>query len=425
MAINSSSKVSLPLPNPLHVQELTPYIGIAYQRTPLDPLLDSSQCQRDASLMQKLGANTIRVYHVDPSGDHDGCMREFASAGIHLFVDLDTFDTQIEQDAPSWNQTQLSAFQAVFDAFQQYDNTAGVFVGNEVLTRANGSNAAPYVKAAVRDIKKYRDDKKYRKIPIGYSAADITELRPMLQNYLACGDDQSINAEFFSLNAYEWCGPSDYQTSGYSMLEQNATGYNIPIFLSETGCREPSPRLFDDQSSIFGSDMSDTWSGAIIYEWIEETNDYGLISYGPTVDPASNTDALEGYPRTGTPSPVSPDFSNLQNQWATLTPTGVKLSDYRASTGQLKPPACPTSTADGWVVNGNAELPRLGQSLAPQATASVTAAGNGMGSGASASASSTGGAMAGGRGSYQHGGNEIVGMGMGLMGVLLGVVVWL
>ena len=103
----------------------------------------------------------------------------------------------------------------------------------------------------------------------------------------------------------------------------------------------------------------------------------------------------------------------------------MKLSDYTASTAQLKPPACPTSTADGWVVNGNAELPRLGQSLAPQATASVTAAGSGMASGASASASSTGGAMAGGRGSYQHGGNEIVGMGMGLMGVLLGVVVWL
>jgi len=30
--------------------------------------------------------------------------------------------------------------------------------------------------------------------------------------------------------------------------------------------------------------MSGTWSGAIIYEWIEEANDYGLISYGPAVD---------------------------------------------------------------------------------------------------------------------------------------------
>ena len=38
------------------------------------------------------------------------------------------------QDNPHWNQTQLSAFSSVLDEFQKYDNTAGVFVGNEVLT---------------------------------------------------------------------------------------------------------------------------------------------------------------------------------------------------------------------------------------------------------------------------------------------------
>lgn len=47
--------------------------------------------------MSELGANAIRVYHVDPTGDHQGCMSAFADAGIYLFVDLDTFDTQIEQ----------------------------------------------------------------------------------------------------------------------------------------------------------------------------------------------------------------------------------------------------------------------------------------------------------------------------------------
>ena len=46
--------------------------------------------------MQDIGANSIRVYHVDPSGDHKGCMDAFSNAGIYLFVDLDTFTTQIE-----------------------------------------------------------------------------------------------------------------------------------------------------------------------------------------------------------------------------------------------------------------------------------------------------------------------------------------
>ena len=38
------------------------------------------------------------------------------------------------QETPTWNQTQYSYFQKVMDEFQQFDNTAGFFVGNEVLT---------------------------------------------------------------------------------------------------------------------------------------------------------------------------------------------------------------------------------------------------------------------------------------------------
>jgi len=109
-------------------------LGVAYQLTPHDPLIDNQQCTLDAALMKELGANTIRVYHVDPSGDHKDCMDTFANAGIYLFVDLDDFPTQISQDEPHWNSTQLNAFKIVLDEFQQYDNTAGVFVGNEVLT---------------------------------------------------------------------------------------------------------------------------------------------------------------------------------------------------------------------------------------------------------------------------------------------------
>lgn len=110
--------------------------------------------------------------------------------------------------------------------------------------------------------------------------ADIPELRPVLQNYLACGTKQGEMADFFSLNVYEWCGDSTYEGSGYSVLQQNASEYNIPIFVSETGCRVPRPRLFADQAAILGDNMTDTWSGAIVYEWIEEENNYGLISYG-------------------------------------------------------------------------------------------------------------------------------------------------
>jgi hypothetical protein len=46
--------------------------------------------------MKTLGANAIRVYHVDPAADHTGCMSAFATVGIYLFLDLDTFTTAID-----------------------------------------------------------------------------------------------------------------------------------------------------------------------------------------------------------------------------------------------------------------------------------------------------------------------------------------
>lgn len=63
-----------------------PRIGIAYQLTPDDPLVDDAQCKRDAELMQTIGANSIRVYHVDPQANHDGCMGTFSTAGIYAWM---------------------------------------------------------------------------------------------------------------------------------------------------------------------------------------------------------------------------------------------------------------------------------------------------------------------------------------------------
>ncbi|KAH8819867.1 Glucanosyltransferase-domain-containing protein [Xylogone sp. PMI_703] len=400
--------------------------GIAYQLTPDDPLIDTDQCTRDAELMKTLGANTIRVYHVDPTGDHDGCMSALDKNGIYLLLDLDTFDTAISPADTHWDQSQYDAFAAVMDGFAKYDNTLGFFIGNEVIAMNNQSLSAPFVKAAARDMKAYRNSKGYRNIPIGYAAADIAELRPMLQNYLACGGNASETIDFFGLNAYEWCGNVNFQTSGYENLNTYAQAYNLPIFFSETGCNTQPPRTFDDQAAIFGPDMVDWWSGAIVYEWIEEANNYGLISYGPPVDATVVASGVDGgFTRRGTPTPVAPDFTNLQSQWATLTPTGVAKSDYTPS---ISTPACPSSTPGGWLVNGNVGLPTLGQTggaaTVTLASASVTAAatdptgstGTTTGSAATATTSKK---------SSASGGKQLVGMTAALVSVMLVFVCWL
>lgn len=243
----------------------------------------------------------------------------------------------------------------------------------------------------------------------------------MLQNYLACGPEPKEAADFYSLNVYEWCGKSTFRGSGYVDLVKNSTGLQIPIFISETGCHEPEPRLFDDQDSILGPDMDDTWSGAIVYEWIEETNHYGLVSYGPSVDPTSNTAALDGFTRSGTPTPVSPDFSNLKRHWATLHPTGVALSAYSASAAKLTPIACPATTPNGWIVNPTASLPSLGQTLDPAATST-----GGLETGPSKPTETPKkGAAVAIKPAFMMGGNEVAGMGLGLIGVMMGFLIWL
>ncbi|KAH7308356.1 Glucanosyltransferase-domain-containing protein [Rhexocercosporidium sp. MPI-PUGE-AT-0058] len=320
--------------------------GVAYQGTPNDPLVDTNQCQLDAKSMQSIGTNSIRIYHVDPNADHDGCMSAFSEAGIYIWLDLDTFDTQIVQATPTWTKEQFAAFARVMDEFQQYDNLGGFWIGNEVIDNLGGSPSAPYIKAAVADMKSYLSAKGYRSIPIGYSAADIAELRPMLQNYLACGEpNESI--DFYGLNSYEWCGAATYENSGYAGLQAMAVGYNLPIFFSETGCNVGGERTFNDQKAIFGPEMIDTWSGSIIYEWVQETNDYGIVDYP------------NGEIYSGAPIPIQPDFNNLATVWKNINPAGVAEASYNPT---FSPPPCPGASG-GWTVSGNVPLPRLDSSI--------------------------------------------------------------
>jgi hypothetical protein len=265
-------------------------------------------------------------------------------------------------------------------------------------------------------MKAYRDSKNYRKIPIGYSAADIAYNRPMLQNYLACGDNSSEALDFFALNTYSWCGDSSYEQSGYDQRVEEAKILNIPIFISETGCRVPRPRTFTDQKAIF-EEMASVYSGSIVYEWIEEANNYGLISYGPKLEQADE-EHPDGFTRSGTPTPVTPDFANLSNQWKTLTPSGVKESEYSPT---ITPPACPSYTsgaASQWLVSGDIPLPTIGQTHqagAENTQASATPTENQ----GQATPSATKGAAPG------SPIKEVQSMGLGLVGLLFGFFWWM
>ena len=275
--------------------------------------------------------------------------------------------------------------------------------------------------AVQRDLKNYISKHSSRKIPVGYSAADVREILQDTWAYMQCShEDDASSSDFFGLNSYEWCDPSTFETSGYTNLQNMAVGYPVPIFFSETGCNVPGPRLFGDQAAIFGPKMINDWSGSIIYEWIEEANNYGIISYGPPAGPtATGKDIYDGFVRKGTPMPKAPDFTNLKNAWATIQPTGIAKSNYNAA-ASVTQRNCPAATSGGWLVDGNVKLPTMGATYTgafqPSPSATMPPGGTGTGSAASPTTSSKGGAS---------GNKQLVGMSGGLVAVMLFFTFWL
>ena len=112
-----------------------------------------------------------------------------------------------------------------------------------------GQNAAPYIRAAARDIKAYRDAQLYRQIPVGYASQDISDLED-LRDYLACGGENTTTTDFFSLNRFSWCGNSTtFLSSGYQDLYNASLDFPAPLFFSETGCNILD-RTFNDQVAV-------------------------------------------------------------------------------------------------------------------------------------------------------------------------------
>lgn len=290
-----------------------------------DPLADASGCARDIPLLQSLGTNLIRTYAIDTTKDHSQCMQMLQDAGIYVIADLSEPGTSINRNSPSWDLSLYQRYTSVIDTLGNYTNTLGFFAGNEVTSNTTNTAASAFVKAAVRDMKAYISAQGYRPMGIGYATNDDADTRDPLSSYFDCGDTQS-RVDFYGVNMYEWCGQSSYQSSGYAQRTQEFSDYTVPVFLSEYGCNQPSPRVFTEVQAIYSSPMDTVWSGGIVYEYFQETNNYGLVS-------VSNGQASK-----------LPDFTALQSQLASVSPTLVQSASFQPSNTALR--SCPpTGTA--------------------------------------------------------------------------------
>lgn len=208
--------------------------GIDYQpggsSVNLDPLADTDICMRDIANFKDLGINTVRVYAVDNSLNHDQCMKALQDANIYLVLDVNNPKYSINrgQPGPSYNAKYLQSVFATVEMFAQYPNTLAFFSGNEVINDDKDTDkSAPYVKAVTRDMKNYINSRGLRKIPVGYSAADVAKNRMQTAMYMNCGTDD-MRSDFFAFNDYSWCN-SDFQVSGWDQKVKNFTDYGLPI----------------------------------------------------------------------------------------------------------------------------------------------------------------------------------------------------
>ncbi|PVU96934.1 hypothetical protein BB561_000872 [Smittium simulii] len=318
--------------------------GLAYQPekgdpTPAkqDPLANPLACERDAPLIKELGVNTIRVYQTDSSNDHDDCVKAFADNGIYLMLDIASASMAIDRDDPSWYVDLFAGYRNKIDAFAKYDNVIGFIAGNEVANNEKTTPSAAFVKAAIRDVKEYLAKNKLD-FPVGYASNDEPTIRDPLMDYFNCGDDASARADFYGANLYSWCGSkATFSSSGYDKITEKFKDYSIPVLLSEYGCIAERPRPFNEAKSLYGSDMSATFSGGFMYMFTEEENNYGIVDVTYS---SSELKKLE-------------EFDIFKNVLSKVSPTGVKMKDYNSSN---KIQSCP-SPSEAWKVKST-ELPQ-------------------------------------------------------------------
>ncbi|KAJ0116638.1 hypothetical protein J7T55_009788 [Diaporthe amygdali] len=305
------------------------------QATFIDSLADTASCTRDIPFLQQLGTNTIRVYAIDPTADHQVCMNALADAGIYVIADLSVPGESIERDNPSWNTDLFARYQGVIDNLGQFPNTIGFFAGNEVTNNKTNTDASAFIKAAVRDSKAYIQSKNFgRWLGVGYATNDDAETRDNLANYFNCGQDQASAVDFWGYNIYEWCGQSTFQASGYEERTQAFANYSVPAFFSEYGCNNPgggASRVWQETGVLYSDQMNKVWSGGIVYEFFQEQNDFGLVDVsGTTVTPRKDFQALA--------TAVAGTAADTANP-------SISMNSYTASN---VPRQCPAVTAGLW-----------------------------------------------------------------------------
>ncbi|CAE8712048.1 unnamed protein product [Polarella glacialis] len=262
-------------------------------------------------VIAKLGANTVRLYNVNPSNSHAKFMNLAASLGIYVLVPLTRMDWGFLPAFPSPDCYEkvlegyghvgvnlLTSAKLIVQEFSKYTNTLMFVVANELpVNDKNGFAAYPCVKSLTRDIHRYQAScaEGMRRVPLIYADVDMgAPDRGIIAKYMTCeleSPDDAVDA--YGLNVYSWCDENyldehkrvNFRYSPYQAVLDDFGGYDKPLLFTEFGCNTgvfetacpyPKGRTWPDVPHMF-KEMAEVLSGAIAFEYSMEKNQFGIV----------------------------------------------------------------------------------------------------------------------------------------------------
>ncbi|KAI1089960.1 glycoside hydrolase family 72 protein [Rostrohypoxylon terebratum] len=251
----------------------------------VDPLTDDhlNELERSIPLLTELGVNTIFVYHIDSTKNHDTAMEMLSEVGIYVLPCI----------APPYDESKIITlddlhtpsilgycFRCV-DSMMKYPNTLGFVSSTGQIDDVSKTVVAPSIRAVVRDVKVYirlvSTKKRMRTLPVGVFIPDQRSLLKLQYEYFTSAPEVCA-VDFIGFNEFSYVGDSPMMYSSYYDLINIFSTSPVPAFFSMYGNKAISPRPFHETQALYGDfRMLSTFSGGIVFEFFQSSLGFGLV----------------------------------------------------------------------------------------------------------------------------------------------------
>ncbi|KAH0363540.1 glycolipid anchored surface protein GAS1, partial [Aureobasidium melanogenum] len=219
-----------------------------------DPIADDciSVLEQNVVLFKELGINTLYIYAIDNTKQHDKAMKLLQEAGIYVVVGVSTPSCCINRSDPyeSYNTANVSSFLKTAGVMAGYANTLGIVATYHMVRFRDSLHAFPVLKAVVRDLKRFLLSNNTRKgtrvLPVGYLQPTAVHIkRSEFLEYLYLGDQESA-IDFLAATTELWVGGDKVEHAN--------------VWLERF---HPMTRVF---------------SGGCVYDFTDTPNNFGLVA---------------------------------------------------------------------------------------------------------------------------------------------------